>query len=124
VRPFDTPPPELAPSLAPMLSLVSFKRNEIAWNSEHESTNAFIVLEGECDAGIDGRHEETAGRATFALARMPVAHCRGTCRRTVRSHRILHGVLSAQVPQFQGQPYGGPNRGGCIGDWKGGPDSV
>jgi zinc transporter ZupT len=61
VRPFDALPAEMTPTLASMLSQVSFAEHEIVSNPNTEPGSAYIVQDGELDIEINGRTAKSAG---------------------------------------------------------------
>jgi zinc transporter ZupT len=65
VRPFDALPVDMAPALASVLRPVTFGRDEIISGRDRDLDQAYIVLEGELDVEIGGRHGETIGPGTF-----------------------------------------------------------
>jgi len=65
VRPFDALPVDMAPALASMLRPVTFGRDAIISGRDRDLDEAYIVLEGELDVEIGGRHGETIGPGTF-----------------------------------------------------------
>jgi zinc transporter ZupT len=65
VRPFDALPGDLVPTLAEMLRPATFARGQIVAGGVEQPNEAFIVLEGELDAELAGRHGATFGPGSF-----------------------------------------------------------
>ena len=60
-RPFDALPDEMAPALASMLRPVSFKADQDLPLQDGDSSQAYVILEGEVDVAIDGQNELSLG---------------------------------------------------------------
>jgi zinc transporter ZupT len=65
VRPFDALPGEMAQVVAGMLTPVNFKQDELVSGAGVEASHAYIVLEGEVEAGASGKPEATFGPGTL-----------------------------------------------------------
>jgi zinc transporter ZupT len=65
VRPFDALPGEMGEMLASTLRPVGFRRGEEISGSGDEPAGAYIVLEGEVDIEISGKHGATFGPGTL-----------------------------------------------------------
>jgi zinc transporter ZupT len=63
--PFDNLPAEMADMVAGMLTPVNFKPDAILVGSGREVSHAYIVLEGEVEVEINGKHAETYGPGTL-----------------------------------------------------------
>jgi zinc transporter ZupT len=63
--PFDSLPADMADMVAGMLTPVNFKPDAILVGSGGEASHAYIVLEGEVDVEIAGKHAETFGPGTL-----------------------------------------------------------
>ena len=64
MRPFDALPGEMGQMLASMLSPVDFRRGELISGLDDAPARAHIVLEGEVDIEISGKHGATFGPGT------------------------------------------------------------
>jgi zinc transporter ZupT len=67
-RPFDALPGNLAEDLAAMLRPVDFKRGVVLSGREADSDEAYVVVEGEVDAEVDGAHAAVFGPGTLVGA--------------------------------------------------------
>ena len=65
VPPFDALDPGMRQMLASMLRPVDFKRGELIYGHGEQLSEAYIVLEGEVDVEISGKHGETFGPGTM-----------------------------------------------------------
>jgi zinc transporter ZupT len=65
VRPFDALSNELSQMLASMLSPVDFRRGEVILGLDDGPARAYIVLAGEVDIEINGKHGATFGPGTL-----------------------------------------------------------
>ena len=65
VRPFDALSGDMVETLAGMLSPVDFRRGELISSPDSEPAEAYIVLEGEVDIEISGKHGKTFGPGTM-----------------------------------------------------------
>jgi zinc transporter ZupT/CRP-like cAMP-binding protein len=59
--PFDALPAELGPTLAGMLRPVAFKQGAVVSSPEQLTSEGYIVLDGEFDIEIDGKHAASFG---------------------------------------------------------------
>jgi zinc transporter ZupT len=65
VHPFDALPDEMAPALASMLRPVAFRPDQTVPLQDDDSAEAYIILEGELDVEIQGKHEASFGPGTI-----------------------------------------------------------
>jgi len=65
VRPFDALSGDMVEMLAGMLKPVDFRRGELILSPDSEPAGAYIILEGEVDIEIIGKHGETFGPGTM-----------------------------------------------------------
>lgn len=68
VRPFDALPDHLVPPLAGMLRPVAFGRSQTLRLGTADADEAYLVLEGELDVAVAGRHVATLGPGSFVGA--------------------------------------------------------
>jgi zinc transporter ZupT len=65
VHPFDTLPTEMVELLAGMLRPVDFRQDELVWGADDEASGAYIVLEGEVEVEVIGKHGAIFGPGTL-----------------------------------------------------------
>jgi len=108
VRPFNALPSEMAEAVASVLRPATFQQDEVVLSHDHQPAEAYIVLEGEIDVEIDGKHGGSFGPGTLigVLALfVPRLAALGTVKAktevkclTLKSEDIDH--LKALSPEF------------------------